>query len=77
MVCAGHASEIDGRVAGASADEIISDLHALLAAAGQRGPFVLVGHSRGGVYVRRYATKYPAEVSALVLVDSAHEEQAW
>jgi pimeloyl-ACP methyl ester carboxylesterase len=60
-----------------SLDEVLVDLHTLLAAAAEHGPFVLVGHSLGAVYVRHYATKYPAEVSGLVLVDSAHEEQVW
>jgi len=60
-----------------SEDEVLADLHALLAAAGEEAPFLLVGHSLGGLYVRHYATKYPAEGAGLVLVDSAHEEQVW
>lgn len=60
-----------------SEDEVLLDLHKLLAAAGEKGPFLLVGHSLGGLYVRHYATKFPAEVAGLVLVDSAHEEQVW
>lgn len=60
-----------------SEDEVVADLHRLLAGAGEKGPFLLVGHSLGGLYVRHYATKYPAEVAGLVLVDSAHEEQVW
>jgi pimeloyl-ACP methyl ester carboxylesterase len=50
-----------------------ADLHALLAAAGETGPFVLVGHSIGGMIVRLYATTHPDEVSAMVLVDAASE----
>ncbi len=60
-----------------SEDEVLADLHSLLSAAGEKAPFLLVGHSLGGLYVRHYATKYPAEVAGLVLVDSAHEEQVW
>ena len=50
-----------------------ADLHALLAAAGEPGPFVLVGHSIGGMIARVYATTYPDEVSGMVLVDAASE----
>jgi pimeloyl-ACP methyl ester carboxylesterase len=48
-------------------------LHALLSAAGEAGPYVLVGHSYGGLIVRLYASTYPKEVSALVLVDALTE----
>lgn len=51
------------------------ELHALLAAAEVPGPYVLVGHSFGGLLVRLYAARYPREVAGLVLVDSAHEDQ--
>ena len=49
------------------------DMHELLARAGEKPPFVLVGHSIGGVLVRRYARSYPDDVAGLVLVDRAHE----
>ena len=39
------------------------------------GPYVLVGHSIGGLFVRLYAHTYPGEVAGLVLVDASHEEQ--
>jgi pimeloyl-ACP methyl ester carboxylesterase len=58
-----------------TADEIVSDLHDLLRAARVVPPYVIVGHSIGGIYVRKYAALYPTEVTGLVLVDSAHEEQ--
>lgn len=51
----------------------VSDLHALLRLAGIRGPYVLVGHSFGGVIVRQYASTYPKEVKGLVLVDALNE----
>ena len=47
------------------------DLHTLLAAAGERGPFVLVGHSTGGPYAMTYAHRYPEQVAGLVLLDSS------
>ena len=58
-----------------TADEIVDDLHQLLQAAHAPSPYVMVGHSIGGIYVRKYAAIYPTEVIGLVLVDSAHEEQ--
>ena len=58
-----------------TSDEIVRELHALLAASGEKGPYVLVGHSFGGYNVRVYTGKYPAEVAGLVLVDTSHEDQ--
>jgi len=45
------------------------DLHALLSASGERGPYVVVGHSMGGAISRQYASEYPQDVSGLVLID--------
>jgi len=50
-------------------------LHTLLAKAGIAPPYVLVGHSIGGLYVRQFAADHPAEVVGMVLVDAAHPEQ--
>jgi pimeloyl-ACP methyl ester carboxylesterase len=50
--------------------QIATDLHTLLNRAHVPGPYVLAGHSFGGLYVRTYAAKYPEEVAGLVLVDS-------
>jgi pimeloyl-ACP methyl ester carboxylesterase len=47
----------------------VEDLHALLAARGIEPPFVLTGHSFGGLLVRCYASHYPERVTGLVLVD--------
>ena len=57
-----------------SAAELVADLHALLAAAAVPGPYVLVGHSVGGLIVRLYAATYPDEVAGMVLVDATHED---
>jgi pimeloyl-ACP methyl ester carboxylesterase len=57
-----------------TASEIVADLHALLAAADIPGPYVMVGHSFGGLIVRLYASTYPDDVVGLVLVDAAHED---
>lgn len=51
----------------------VFELHALLEAANVRGPFVLVGHSIGGLLVRLYADRYGSDVVGVVLVDPAHE----
>ena len=56
-----------------TAGDAAADLHALLRAAGERGPYVLVGHSYGGLVARLYAMTYPEDVSGLVLVDALTE----
>lgn len=48
---------------------IVDELHALLAGARISPPYILVGHSFGGMLVRAYAAKYPDQVAGLVLVD--------
>jgi pimeloyl-ACP methyl ester carboxylesterase len=54
---------------------VTEDLHALITRAPVAGPYVLVGHSLGGLLVRLYASYYPAEVVGMVLVESAHEDE--
>jgi pimeloyl-ACP methyl ester carboxylesterase len=56
-----------------TAQEGAADLHALLRAAKQKGPYVIVAHSWGGLIGRLYASKYPEEVSGLVLLDPGSE----
>src|SRR4029079_17451033 len=58
-----------------SAQDAVNDLHAVLITAKVPAPYVLVGHSLGGIIVRLYAHQYPGEVAGLVLVDPAHEDQ--
>jgi pimeloyl-ACP methyl ester carboxylesterase len=58
-----------------TANEVARDLHALLAKARVPGPYVLVGHSIGGLYVRVYADRYPDDVAAVVLVEATHPDQ--
>jgi pimeloyl-ACP methyl ester carboxylesterase len=51
----------------------VFELDALLKAAKVAGPFVMVGHSIGGLLVRLYAERYSGDVVGVVLVDPAHE----
>ncbi|MCY1060313.1 alpha/beta hydrolase [Nannocystis sp. SCPEA4] len=50
-------------------------LRALLAAAGEPGPYVLIGHSLGGAFVRAFVAEYPADVVAVGLVEPTHPDQ--
>jgi pimeloyl-ACP methyl ester carboxylesterase len=49
---------------------ISGDLHKLLSAAGESGPFVLVGHSMAGVHLYSFALRYPEQTAGLVLADA-------
>ena len=49
---------------------ITGDLQKLLGAAGEQGPFVLVGHSMAGVHLYSFALRYPEQTAGLVLVDA-------
>ncbi|HEX8838011.1 MAG TPA: alpha/beta hydrolase [Candidatus Acidoferrum sp.] len=58
-----------------TSEQIVKELHALLGASIEKGPYVLVGHSFGGYNVRVYADRYPTDVAGLVFVDTSHEDQ--
>jgi pimeloyl-ACP methyl ester carboxylesterase len=66
-------SEPMGRLA--DAGEVADRLHKLLDTATIDGPYVLLGMSAGGVYMREYYRRYPDDVVGMVLVDSSHEQQ--
>lgn len=57
-----------------TAANAVDDLHRLLATAGVKPPYVLVGHSYGGMIVRLYADLHPKDVVGMVLVDTAKED---
>ena len=61
----------DGRPGPRDADHIATELHELLGKAGVGTPVVLMAHSIGGLYLRDYASRYPAEVAGMIFVDSS------
>ena len=65
----------EGSPAPRTAGSMVDELRALLRAAHLEPPFVLVGHSFGGLVVRLFAFRHPDEVVGMVLVDAAHEDQ--
>jgi pimeloyl-ACP methyl ester carboxylesterase len=56
-------------------DHVVAELRDLLKVQKLDPPYVLVGHSLGGLYMQLFARQYPDEVQALILVDSTHPEQ--
>ena len=54
---------------------IAADLNALLTGAHEASPYVLVGHSFGGLYVRAFAARYPAQTAGVVLLDATDPHQ--
>jgi pimeloyl-ACP methyl ester carboxylesterase len=54
--------------------EVTEELRELLRIVGVPSPYILVGHSLGGLYARHYAHRFPDEVAGLLLLDPAHED---
>lgn len=50
------------------------ELKTLLEKANEPGPYVLVGHSLGGLYVREFADRYPGQVAGMVLIEGTHPD---
>jgi pimeloyl-ACP methyl ester carboxylesterase len=69
---AGHGRSEPGRATPAAAAR---DLHVLLERAHVPKPYVLAGHSLGGMFALSYAHRYPAEVAGVALIDSMHPHQ--
>lgn len=59
--------------------DIAADLDALLSKAAIPGPYLLVGHSYGGLHIRMFASRFPGKVAGMVLVDASdpNQEQRW
>jgi pimeloyl-ACP methyl ester carboxylesterase len=55
--------------------QVATDLHTLLHRAGEPGPYVLAGHSAGGIYVLNFARAFPQDVAGIALLDSMHPQQ--
>jgi pimeloyl-ACP methyl ester carboxylesterase len=55
--------------------ESVQQLHTLLEKAGVKGPYILVGHSIGGILIREFTRRYPDEVAGLIFLDSSHPRQ--
>ncbi len=58
-----------------SAVQIADDLHSLLENASEPPPYVMVGYSLGGLFIRVYAHQYPQDVAGMVFVEPSHPEQ--
>lgn len=54
---------------------IVKDLEKLIAASGERGPFILMGHSMAGLHTRLFAGRNPDKVAGLVLIEATTPEQ--
>jgi len=54
---------------------IAQELHTLLEKSGESPPYILAGHSFGGLFIRVYAQLYPDEVEGLIFLDSSHPDQ--
>jgi pimeloyl-ACP methyl ester carboxylesterase len=59
-----------------SFDDLAGELHDTLVAADIPPPYLVVGHSLGGIIARRFAARYPGDMAGMVLVDSSHEDQS-
>lgn len=58
-------------------EETAGDLHALLGASGEKGPYLLVGASIGGIYIQAYQCAYAGDVAGLVFTNSSNKVGLW
>ncbi|WP_107838257.1 alpha/beta hydrolase [Metasolibacillus meyeri] len=58
-----------------TSEDVVSDLTYILENLQLKPPYILVGHSFGGLNMRLFASKYPAKVAALILIDAVHEKR--
>ena len=66
----------DGMSEPMSPEQVAKTLHRLLQNAAIKPPFILVGHSRGGLFCRSFYHQFPDEIKGMVLVDSVHDNAA-
>lgn len=71
----GKSEHVSGAYKSLNAQDIVNDLNALLMKAHIKPPYILVGHSIGGLYMQLFAREYPKEVAGVVLVDSSSVSQ--
>ena len=69
------AGQSDPAPDGRHGEEVAEELHALLQSANVPPPYVLVGHSLGGILVRYFALRFPDDVVGMVLIDTSHGDQ--
>lgn len=58
-----------------SGEVVVSTLRRVLTELGLEPPYVLLGHSSGGLFANLFARRYPGEVAGIVLIDSSHPDQ--
>lgn len=68
----GHSDELSTP---RTTETIAKELHTLLEKSGESPPYIMVGHSLGGPYVRVFSQMYPDEVDAMVFLDATHHER--
>ncbi|WP_144512927.1 alpha/beta hydrolase [Bacillus sp. FJAT-22090] len=68
----GWSSSVKGKY---TSENVVEDLIKVLEKLNTKPPYVLVGHSFGGLNMRLFASKYPKLVAALILIDSVHEKR--
>lgn len=54
---------------------IAQELHTLLEKSGEKPPYILAGHSFGGLFIRVFTQLYPDEVAGMIFIDSSHPDQ--
>jgi pimeloyl-ACP methyl ester carboxylesterase len=57
-----------------STTEVTDELQSVLRVAGVPAPYIFLGHSLGGIYARRFAQRFPADISGLLFLDPGHED---
>ena len=62
----------DSGPADETVEQTIADLHTLLGTAGEKAPYLLVGASIGGIYIRAYQRAFPDEVAGLIFTNSSN-----